>query len=372
MGDTYSEVRRGICYYRGEGVVKDEKEALALFQQAAAEGVGYALHNLGFYHEYGRGGIEVNREKAVEYYKKAADEGSRISTTTLKERHGVEYTPSSVKYTGCHADEESQLVLQPEGEGEGAVEPGRKKRKRTHSSDRDAAESSPSRMEDWTVSEVVAFVSKLDMGPKTADFAAKFGDAIISGHHFVKYACEEELAGDVGIPPRAASIVLRQRDAYLKKNKKGSRSKMTMDSVFISLRFGEAKEETEQLREELRKCGHDAYICEVAPGGNIEELIIDRLNAAKLVIIMGTETYGVPGTNTFSTRQELSFIMQEKKPFFLIKMCDRFQDPYARFKLTDAFGYLLWEKGTPFPPDLIQKLEEKFSSVCRDEGNTMD
>uniref|UniRef100_A0A7S3GA79 RING-type domain-containing protein n=1 Tax=Palpitomonas bilix TaxID=652834 RepID=A0A7S3GA79_9EUKA len=120
MGDTDSKVRLGICYHRGEGVAKDETEALSLFLQAAEEGEAYALHNLGYYHEYGRGGIEVNREKAIQYYKMAADEGSRISITTMKEKHGLEYSPPAIKQNNFQVEEEKLMTLQP-GDGDEVV-----------------------------------------------------------------------------------------------------------------------------------------------------------------------------------------------------------------------------------------------------------
>jgi len=113
-GDTPSKVRLGICYHRGEGVERDERKALSLFEQAGAEDQAYALHNLGYYHEYGRGGIAIDVEKAIAYYRRAADEGSRVSITTLKERHGVEYTPPSFKYNGFHDEEEALMILHPD------------------------------------------------------------------------------------------------------------------------------------------------------------------------------------------------------------------------------------------------------------------
>mmetsp|Transcript_28717 Transcript_28717/g.73427 ORF Transcript_28717/g.73427 Transcript_28717/m.73427 type:complete len:84 (-) Transcript_28717:179-430(-) len=79
-----------------------------------------------------------------------------------------------------------------------------------------------------------------------------------------------------------------------------------------------------------------------------------------MVIIMGTETYGSEGTVKFSTKEELRFIMEEEKPFFLVKMCDRFKDAGTRFKLTASKSYIMWKKGTPLPSNLISELEKKY------------
>mmetsp|Transcript_28719 Transcript_28719/g.73429 ORF Transcript_28719/g.73429 Transcript_28719/m.73429 type:complete len:196 (-) Transcript_28719:114-701(-) len=192
---------------------------------------------------------------------------------------------------------------------------------------------------------------------------------------------------EVDIPKKAARIILEQRDAYLariqgdgdpgspmhgtstlstpssSRHSTPSCPKMTEESVFISLRFGEAMEEAIQLKAALQKEGHDAYLCEVAPGANIKEVVVQRLAAAKLVVIMGTKTYGAPGTVNFSTKQELEYILDQEKPFFLIKMCDNFEDEMTKFNLPKSTSYVPWEKGTPLPAGVVKSLIEKYKSL---------
>mmetsp|Transcript_28723 Transcript_28723/g.73434 ORF Transcript_28723/g.73434 Transcript_28723/m.73434 type:complete len:94 (-) Transcript_28723:346-627(-) len=50
------------------------------------------------------------------------------------------------------------------------------------------------------------------------------------------------------------------------------------------------RREANQLKSALQREGHDAYVCQVAPGANIKEVVVRRLAAAKLVVILGTKT----------------------------------------------------------------------------------
>mmetsp|Transcript_3286 Transcript_3286/g.6423 ORF Transcript_3286/g.6423 Transcript_3286/m.6423 type:complete len:90 (+) Transcript_3286:89-358(+) len=89
-----------------------------------------------------------------------------------------------------------------------------------------------------------------------------------------------------------------------------------------------------------------------------------------MIIIMGTEDYGCPGTVNFSTKEELVFILQEKKPFFLIKMCERFEDSKTRFQLPDDTSYVPWTPGKPVPDDLIGKMLDKYQNLMKVKGTT--
>uniref|UniRef100_A0A7S3D803 RING-type domain-containing protein n=1 Tax=Palpitomonas bilix TaxID=652834 RepID=A0A7S3D803_9EUKA len=112
-GEPAGFVQLGICYYLGEGVAENKEEALRLFQEGERENMPYAYHNIGFYHEFGKGGFNVNEELAIKYYKQAADLGSRVSVTTLKERLGINYVPERRRYSGFHDEEENLAILQP-------------------------------------------------------------------------------------------------------------------------------------------------------------------------------------------------------------------------------------------------------------------
>ena len=53
QGDAAAQYNLGVCYYNGEGVTKDIKEAARLFKLAADQGDARAQCYLGVCYEYG-------------------------------------------------------------------------------------------------------------------------------------------------------------------------------------------------------------------------------------------------------------------------------------------------------------------------------
>jgi len=383
-----------FCYRKGEGVKKDKKKAVQLYSQAADKGYARAICNLGWCYECGKG-VKADEETAIELYKKAADLGNVVAMDNLKNR-GIDYTPcpkqeqqeqeeeemkekAEQKRIAAEKAEQERMAVEKAEQERIATEKAEQERSTQHEGE--AGVPASTNMGDWTVNQVTAFISNMGLGQSAAEIATKFDQSFVSGEELLSYSSEKDMMEEVDIPKKAARLILKQRDAYLAKVGGGghatsptygastpsssrlstsSCARMTEDSVFISLRFGEAMEEAKQLKAALQREGHDAYICEVAPGDDIEEVVIKRLDAAKMVIIMGTETYGSEGTVKFSTKEELRFIMEEEKPFFLVKMCDRFKDAGTRFKLTASKSYIMWKKGTPLPSNLISELEKKY------------
>ncbi len=86
---------------------------------------------------------------------------------------------------------------------------------------------------------------------------------------------------------------------------------------------------------------------------------------------MGTKTYGLKTASGYSTSQELQFIMEEKKPFFFIKMCDRFEIDMTRFYLPNTVSYVLWTPGTPMPGNLVKEIATKLGSLSGPGAQTM-
>eukprot|EP01038_Epipyxis_sp_PR26KG_P012443 gene12443-16689_t len=132
--------------------------------------------------------------------------------------------------------------------------------------------------------------------------------------------------------------------------------------IFISLRFAEAELEATALKIALEDKGISTFLCSVQPGGDIAREIISALDGCKLAIIMGTRTYGKDTGNGFSTFEELRFIKKEK-PYFLVKMCEMFEEPETRFRLDDSISYYQWYPGSPIPSDLISKILQKLEST---------
>ena len=74
-GDPNAQNDLGISYIYGQGVSKNEKEAVIWFIKAAEQNHSEAQRNLGICYEYGIG-VEKDEITAIEWYKKAANQGS--------------------------------------------------------------------------------------------------------------------------------------------------------------------------------------------------------------------------------------------------------------------------------------------------------
>ena len=96
--------------------------------------------------------------------------------------------------------------------------------------------------------------------------------------------------------------------------------------------------------------------------------IVTNIAKAEMVVILGTKTYGVDTGAAFSTFQELEFIVNERKPMFLVKMCDRFETAHARFYLGGNIAHHAWMPQTEaeqqnVPDDLVDAIIHKFESL---------
>ena len=61
-------------YSNGQGVEQDYKKAVEWYRKAAEQGHADAQNNLGFMYYTGQG-VEQDYKKAVEWYRKAAEQG---------------------------------------------------------------------------------------------------------------------------------------------------------------------------------------------------------------------------------------------------------------------------------------------------------
>jgi hypothetical protein len=133
--------------------------------------------------------------------------------------------------------------------------------------------------------------------------------------------------------------------------------------IFISLRFAEAGNEATALKSALEARGISTFLCAVLPGDDIATEIVNALHDCKLAIIMGTKTYGKDTGAGFSTFEELRFI-HKKKPFFLIKMCEQFEERETIFRLDSSVSYFQWLPGRPMAGDLVALVLERLASVA--------
>ena len=83
MGSTSATDLLGFMYANGEGVRKDEAEAVRLYHQAADFGNTVAIYNLGVMYENGKG-VTKDIAKARSYYQIAADRGDSDAKEALK------------------------------------------------------------------------------------------------------------------------------------------------------------------------------------------------------------------------------------------------------------------------------------------------
>ena len=133
--------------------------------------------------------------------------------------------------------------------------------------------------------------------------------------------------------------------------------------IFCSLRFGNSMAEAKLVQQRLRdEHKLNAVIINVPEGEDIADQVAKKLDEAKLVLIFGCETYGV-GTVSFSTKEELQFVLSEKKPFFLIKMCDRFKEARTRMALHEGIMYTAWKHGEPIPETLVADIARRFNTL---------
>jgi len=73
----------GLCYAKGLGVARDDKEAVKWFKAAADAGYERALYNLGYCYEMGTG-VDRDTDLALEFYQKAAAKGSDLAKKRLQ------------------------------------------------------------------------------------------------------------------------------------------------------------------------------------------------------------------------------------------------------------------------------------------------
>ena len=112
--------------------------------------------------------------------------------------------------------------------------------------------------------------------------------------------------------------------------------------MFVSFRFGEAHAEAKAIKAALEQQGVSVFVCDVAEGESIADEVIRALRGCTLAVVLGTRTYGAKTGSTFSSYYELRYIVERRKPFFLLKMCDTFETDYAHFHLCDDIAYYQW------------------------------
>jgi len=81
-GNASAQFNLGLMYAKGEGVPKDDAEALRWYRKAADQGNALAQSNLGVMYANGRG-VPKDDAEALRWYRKAADQGNAPAQSSL-------------------------------------------------------------------------------------------------------------------------------------------------------------------------------------------------------------------------------------------------------------------------------------------------
>jgi hypothetical protein len=113
-GEAEGQLNLGICYTKGEGVPKDQVQAVSWYRKAAEQGNASAQMSLGECYGGGKG-VEKDFVQAVNWYRKASEQG---------------YVLAQYNLGGCYANGEGVAKDQIEAYAywnQGTVEYARKK-----------------------------------------------------------------------------------------------------------------------------------------------------------------------------------------------------------------------------------------------------
>ena len=75
------------------------------------------------------------------------------------------------------------------------------------------------------------------------------------------------------------------------------------------------------------------------------------------------DTYGKRTASGFSTYEEFQYTMDEQKPFFLIKMCERWSEPHVRGQLGARTMFDQWMPGEAMPDGLARRVIARLREV---------
>ncbi len=87
QGNASAQYNLGLMYDQGQGVPKDEQQAVVWFRKAAEQGDAHAQHNLGVMYATGRG-VSKDEKQAVVWYRKAAEKGDAGAQFLLATMYG--------------------------------------------------------------------------------------------------------------------------------------------------------------------------------------------------------------------------------------------------------------------------------------------
>lgn len=93
LGYLAAQNNLGVMYQNGDGVPRDDEEAIKWYQKAAEQEDAHAQYNLGWMYEHGRG-VSKDNDLADRWFKKAARQGHTQAQYTLGLNNAQKYVSS--------------------------------------------------------------------------------------------------------------------------------------------------------------------------------------------------------------------------------------------------------------------------------------
>ncbi len=98
-------------------------------------------------------------------------------------------------------------------------------------------------------------------------------------------------------------------------------------------------------------------------GQSIAESVAKAIGDCDLLVVLGTETYGEDTDGNCGTLAEMRYFIDRRKPFFLVKMCEKFKHAETRFNFPSQVLHFPWELVKPMPPELPIRIRDKLKDI---------
>jgi len=144
--------------------------------------------------------------------------------------------------------------------------------------------------------------------------------------------------------------------------------------VFLSYRISETSAEVRTLRAALQARGLVVFVSEadVGIGDNLHGSIAHALDSCTLFVPVASQTYGANSSTACGTMHELLMAIEERKPLYVIKCCERWSEPQVRLAIGNHLVYTRWDPGTPMPPNLVDEIVAKVGAVRDDSEESQE
>lgn len=137
----------------------------------------------------------------------------------------------------------------------------------------------------------------------------------------------------------------------------------TGSDVFVSFRVSETDTEARWLKSwlEAKKVQTFVSSVDIELASIWRREIAKHLETCKLVVILGSSTYGEVGSSTQGTLEELVIAKEHEKRLFVFKMCERYTIS-AGMELS-GMQSIRWFPGTPLSESGMQGLLKAIKSA---------